>query len=75
MITKEDIDELRRVQQAMIKAWEVVAGNFITYDGSELISWPSMVEETSNETKSVCECGKDKHGFANHSNWCPKIGD
>lgn len=19
-----------------------------------------------------CECGKDKHGFANHSTWCPK---
>lgn len=19
-----------------------------------------------------CECGKDKHGFANHSIWCPK---
>lgn len=20
----------------------------------------------------VCECGKDKHGFASHSNWCGK---
>lgn len=20
----------------------------------------------------VCECGKDKHWFASHSNWCPK---
>lgn len=20
--------------------------------------------------KPVCECGKEKHGFANHSNWC-----
>jgi len=20
----------------------------------------------------ICQCGKDKHGFANHSNWCPK---
>ena len=20
----------------------------------------------------VCECGADKHGFASHSNWCPK---
>lgn len=19
-----------------------------------------------------CECGADKHGFANHSDWCPK---
>ncbi len=18
-----------------------------------------------------CECGKEKHGFANHTNWCP----
>lgn len=21
--------------------------------------------------KPECECGKDKHNFANHSNWCP----
>ena len=20
----------------------------------------------------VCECGKDKHNFSTHSNWCPK---
>ena len=20
----------------------------------------------------ACECGKDTHGFANHSDWCPK---
>jgi hypothetical protein len=20
----------------------------------------------------VCECGMEKHGFANHSTWCPK---
>jgi hypothetical protein len=20
----------------------------------------------------ACECGADKHGFASHSNWCPK---
>jgi hypothetical protein len=20
----------------------------------------------------VCECGKDKHGFASHSTWCPR---
>ena len=19
-----------------------------------------------------CECGKDRHGFASHSTWCPK---
>lgn len=23
--------------------------------------------------KKVCECGKDKHGFACHSTWCPKF--
>lgn len=21
---------------------------------------------------SICECGKDKHGFAEHTSWCPK---
>ena len=20
----------------------------------------------------TCECGMEKHGFANHSTWCPK---
>lgn len=24
--------------------------------------------------EKVCECGKDKHGFASHSVWCPKHG-
>ena len=23
-------------------------------------------------TLKTCECGMEKHGFANHSNWCPK---
>lgn len=23
-------------------------------------------------TDSVCECGKEKHGFQSHSTWCPK---
>ena len=22
-------------------------------------------------TAIACECGKDKHGFASHSSWCP----
>jgi len=21
----------------------------------------------------ACECGKEKHGFASHSYWCPKV--
>ncbi len=26
-----------------------------------------------NDSKEVaCECGKEKHGFASHSNWCGK---
>ena len=23
-------------------------------------------------TLKICECGMEKHGFANHSTWCPK---
>ena len=23
------------------------------------------------QAKVTCECGKDKHGFASHSSWCP----
>ena len=22
--------------------------------------------------QKLCECGKDKHGFACHTDWCPK---
>jgi len=25
-----------------------------------------------NQIMIQCECGKDKHGFAIHSHWCPK---
>lgn len=28
--------------------------------------------ELYQEPQTQCECGKDKHGFANHSRWCPK---
>lgn len=31
-----------------------------------------LVEEGGIDKEKVCECGKDKHGFANHSDWCPK---
>ena len=24
------------------------------------------------QSSTECECGKDKHGFAFHSSWCPK---
>lgn len=26
---------------------------------------------TRESVTGACECGKDKHGFASHSNWCP----
>ena len=31
------------------------------------------VREYKPAPKSIeCECGKEKHGFASHSGWCPK---
>ena len=32
-------------------------------------SFGSIVKKLSG---TECECGKDKHGFASHCNWCPK---
>ena len=29
-------------------------------------------QELLSTMKYECECGADKHGFANHSDWCPK---
>ncbi len=33
-----------------------------------------LIENQEYITKYTnnCECGKEKHGFASHSNWCPK---
>lgn len=28
-----------------------------------------LIDESKEK---ACECGKDKHGFASHSDWCPK---
>lgn len=27
---------------------------------------------THPPTEEVCQCGKEKHGFTRHSDWCPK---
>lgn len=33
----------------------------------ESLEYPQYLDMSTQ-----CECGKDKHGFANHSTWCPK---
>lgn len=30
----------------------------------------SETQSTDTPKAIVCECGKEKHGFASHSNWC-----
>ena len=30
-------------------------------------------KDSTNVSIVVCECGTEKHGFANHSTWCPKV--
>jgi hypothetical protein len=39
-----------------------------TWKAEELGRWGKGVEIKLKE----CECGTEKHGFANHSTWCPK---
>jgi hypothetical protein len=39
-----------------------------------LDNFPGMKSSGTNVVKSVCECGKEKHGFASHSCWC-KVKD
>jgi len=29
-----------------------------------------LYRRTASIVKSECECGKEKHGFASHSDWC-----
>lgn len=37
------------------------------------VQWVAERIKDKEDKKDVdCECGKDKHGFANHSRWCPK---
>ena len=31
---------------------------------------PGMVISVHTPKKKSCECGKEKHGFASHSDWC-----
>ena len=33
----------------------------------------NWVQNKNELQKAVCECGKDKHGFASHSRWCQKF--
>jgi hypothetical protein len=34
-----------------------------------------VLDNLHNIAEPVCECGKDKHGFANHTRWCAKWSD
>lgn len=47
----------------------------VTVSESDLMRAPLPSENTFElPIFKSCECGKDKHGFANHSSWCPKNG-
>lgn len=51
----------------------VLPTNIIISNGTSSWQTPTLTEwkpvVASVKTK-VCECGKEKHGFARHSNWC-----
>lgn len=43
------------------------------YHTSILDNYPEMKDGGGTKViEEKCECGADKHGFANHSRWCPK---
>lgn len=45
----------------------------VAYHSQTLPMCDSCVESISNFLgTTTCECGKEKHGFANHSTWCKK---
>ena len=46
--------------------WEIYYANFIK-QLAEVFPTPVIFG-----TPKVCECGMEKHNFANHSTWCPK---
>jgi hypothetical protein len=43
----------------------LISSSLLTLSENELKMKP--LDETKVKT---CECGKDKHGFGSHSNWC-----
>jgi len=47
-----------------------IGKGFEDYGGSCWSFYNEEDEPLIKKTK-ICECGKEKHGFANHSDWCP----
>jgi hypothetical protein len=49
------------------------------YLGKTVVYNPSVTDDPALGTfeedveLGICDCGKDKHGFANHADWCPKV--
>lgn len=55
--------------------WSIMSNGCTYYGIHEIDITPIKEDETQliNICKvSVCECGKDKHNFTTHSDWCPK---
>lgn len=42
------------------------------YQKVVLDNYPHMNAQGTLVGGEKCECGKEKHGFASHSQWCPK---
>lgn len=43
---------------------------FRCYSKNVLDNYPDMIAAPIKVKENGCECGKEKHGFASHSNWC-----
>jgi hypothetical protein len=47
---------------------------FGCYSVAILDNHEGMVDGGGTNFGGTCECGKEKHGFASHSNWCDMAG-
>lgn len=45
---------------------------FDFYESSFSKTYAAIWVDDPAPTSKACECGKEKHGFASHSTWCPK---
>jgi hypothetical protein len=66
-------ESLIAAQNEFVKNWNPgpLPGRELTDEELRAPTWHISELKPWGKTKE-CECGMEKHGFANHSYWCPK---
>ena len=64
-------DYYKMNQDAWQAVYKIPYRDYIEMYGNDFSNCVDQLLKTPTEIKARCECGKDKHGFANHCDWCP----